>query len=65
MKSMLLNKMRDWGFPVVVLVTWFLAFGYTLMRLGEASRSHGIAADATASAAPDPVSASPYVASAK
>ncbi len=64
MKSSVMNKMREWGFPVIVIAAWFLGFAYTLARLGEAHRTHSAAAVA-AQAPAQPVPASPYVASAE
>jgi hypothetical protein len=64
MKSSVMNRMREWGFPVIVLATWFLGFAFTLMRLGEAHRTHSAAAVA-AQVSAQPVPATPYVASAE
>ena len=64
MKSSVLNKMREWGFPVIVIAAWFLGFAYTLVRLGDAHRAHSDAAVA-AQAKVQPVPATPYVASAE
>jgi hypothetical protein len=64
MKSSVMNKIREWGFPVIVLAAWFLGFAYTLVRLGDAHRTHNAAA-AAAQVSAHPVSATPYVASAE
>ena len=64
MKSSVMNKMREWGFPVIVIAAWFLGFAFTLARLGEAHRVHSAAA-AAARASSQPVPAPPYVASAE
>ncbi|MGZ6125453.1 MAG: hypothetical protein ACXWLR_10875 [Myxococcales bacterium] len=44
MKTPVMNAMREWLFPVVVMLTWAVGFTYTLTRLGEAHRTHAIAA---------------------
>ncbi len=62
MKSSVMNKMREWGFPVIVIAAWFLGFAYTLVRLGDAHRAHSAAAAAAQVSAPQ-VPATPYVAS--
>jgi len=63
MKSSVMNKMREWGFPVIVIAAWFFGFAYTLARLGEAHRAHS-AAGAAAQVSAQPVPSTPYVASA-
>jgi hypothetical protein len=64
MKSSVMNKMREWGFPVIVIAAWFFGFAYTLVRLGDAHRAHSAAAPA-AQVSTQPVPATPYVASAE
>jgi hypothetical protein len=64
MKSSVMNKMREWGFPAIVIGLWFLGFAYTLARLGEAHQTHSAAA-AAAQVSAQPVPATPYVASAE
>lgn len=44
MKTPVMNRMREWLFPVAVLAFWAVGFTYTLTRLGEAHRTHAIAA---------------------
>ena len=64
MKSSVMNRMREWGFPVIVIAAWFLGFAYTLLRLGEAHRTHSAAA-VTAQASTRPVPPPAFVASAE
>jgi len=64
MKSSVMNKRSEWGFPVIVIAAWFLGFAYTLMRLGEAHRTHSAAAVAAQTSA-QPVPPLPFVASAE
>lgn len=40
------NKIREWAFPVVLIVSWVCASAYTVSRLVEA---HGPAAAAVVS----------------
>lgn len=63
MKNPILIMMREWLFPVVVLAFWAVGFTYTLTRLGEAHRTHAIAA--ASRLAPAPAPHSPLFASAK
>ena len=49
---------------VIVIAAWFLGFAYTLLRLGEAHRTHSAAA-VTAQASTRPVPPPPFVASAE
>ena len=58
-----LSAIRDWIFPLAILVTWAAGFGYTMVRLGEAHRAYGDAAFARAAPAAEP--ASPFLASAE
>ena len=64
MKSSVMNRMREWGFPVIVIAAWFLGFAYTLVRLGEAHQTHSAAAVAVQASA-QPVPTTPFVASAE
>jgi len=58
-----LGAMREWIFPLMILGSWAVGFGYTMVRLGEAHRTHERAA--VARAAPAPAPASPLFASAR
>jgi hypothetical protein len=55
--------LREWLFPVAVMLTWGVGFTYTLVRLGEAHRTHAEAA--IVRALPQPAPASHLLASAK
>jgi hypothetical protein len=44
MMSIVSNKIREWGFPVALIVSWVIASGYTVSQLVEAKRSHDVAA---------------------
>ncbi|MGZ6124565.1 MAG: hypothetical protein ACXWLR_06370 [Myxococcales bacterium] len=44
MKTAMMSTMREWLFPVAVLAFWAVGFTYTLTRLGEAHRTHALAA---------------------
>jgi hypothetical protein len=64
MKTSVMNQMREWLFPVAVLLTWGVGVTYTLTRLGEAHQAHAIAA--AARIAPErPAPVSPFLASAE
>ena len=58
-----LSAIREWIFPVAVILMWAVGFSYSLIRLGEAHRTHAEAA--IARAAPQPAPAAPFLASAE
>jgi hypothetical protein len=64
MKTPIMSTMREWLFPVAVLGLWAVGFTYTLARLGEAHRTHAIAA-AERIAPPDAAPQLPVFASAR
>lgn len=63
MKRQTLSTIREWIFPAAVILFWAVGFTYTLTRLGEAHRTHAMAAAARMAAVPTP--ASPVFASAE
>jgi hypothetical protein len=63
MKRQTLSAIREWMFPVAILIFWAVGMTYTLARLGEAHRAHEVAA--AERAAPEPVPAAPVLARAE
>jgi hypothetical protein len=35
----MMNKIREWGFPIVLIVSWVFASGYTVSRIVEANHA--------------------------
>jgi hypothetical protein len=64
MKRQVLSTIREWMFPVAVILFWALGTSYTLARLGEAHQAHQEAAAARVTA-PEPASAAPVLARAE
>jgi hypothetical protein len=40
----MMNRIRDWGFPIVLIVSWVFVSGYTVNRLVEANQGRAAAA---------------------
>ena len=37
---MQMQRLREWSFPVLLIVAWMIVTGYTLGMLGKAWRAH-------------------------